>query len=453
MHALSAFRAWRNVRVRLLVILLAALAVALAASTYGFNVLFVRSTTQSADSLLRASASSELSLLSLKNGRITQSETSSDALADSRVWIFARRALVERPPDQTPLDAAAVELARQPGRTTDIAASDVRLYAVPITIGSRRVGTLVTGISLAPYEQAERSALRDSLVLATLMLALAGAAAWWMLKAALRPVVQMTEQAEAWSELELDRRFDRGEPHDELTLLASTLDGMLDRLAASLRHERRFSAEVSHELRTPLARLIAEVELALRRERTDYEYRATLELVRQNGYQLTRLVETLVAAAQHEAAGAHGTADAYEVATDAVGGVRQLAAERNLDVAAEQPSVALRLGLDRDLAERVLHPVVENACRYGLSRARVRVARRGSKIAYVVEDDGPGVAAGEEESIFEPGRRGRAGAEGDATGAGLGLALSRRLARSVSGDVTAETREGGGRFVITLPAA
>ena len=174
MHALSAFRAWRNVRVRLLVILLAALAVALAASTYGFNVLFVRSTTQSADSLLRASASSELSLLSLKNGRITRSETSSDALADSRVWIFARGALVERPPDQTPLDAAAVELARQPGRMTDVAASDVRLYAVPITIGSRRAGTLVTGISLAPYEQAEKSALRDSLALATLMLALAG---------------------------------------------------------------------------------------------------------------------------------------------------------------------------------------------------------------------------------------------------------------------------------------
>ena len=77
----------------------------------------------------------------------------------------------------------------------------------------------------------------------------------------------MTEQAEAWSEHDLDRRFGLGEPHDELTRLASTLDRLLDRIAASLRHERRFSAELSHELRTPLAKVTAEAELALRRPR------------------------------------------------------------------------------------------------------------------------------------------------------------------------------------------
>ena len=77
----------------------------------------------------------------------------------------------------------------------------------------------------------------------------------------------MTRQAAAWSEHDLDHRFALGEPHDELTELAATLDGLLDRLAASLRREQRFSAELSHELRTPLARVIAESELALRRDR------------------------------------------------------------------------------------------------------------------------------------------------------------------------------------------
>ena len=52
-----------------------------------------------------------------------------------------------------------------------------------------------------------------------------------------------------------------GEPHDELTGLAAAFDRMLDRLAASLRHEQRFSAELSHELRTPLAAILAEAEL------------------------------------------------------------------------------------------------------------------------------------------------------------------------------------------------
>src|SRR5207253_8023493 len=122
------------------------------------------------------------------------------------------------------------------------------------------------------------------------------------------------------SEQDLDRRFGLGEPHDELTQLASTLDSLLDRLAASLRRERRFSAELSHELRTPLAKVIAEAELALRRERDASEYRAALEVALRNARHVARIVEMLVAAAQHGAAATHGTADAYEVAAEAVKG-------------------------------------------------------------------------------------------------------------------------------------
>ena len=89
----------------------------------------------------------------------------------------------------------------------------------------------------------------------------------------------MTRQAAAWSEHDLDRRFALGEPHDELGELAATLDGLLDRLAASLRREQLFLAELSHELRTPLARVMAESELALRRER-DHERVPTRRLSR-----------------------------------------------------------------------------------------------------------------------------------------------------------------------------
>src|SRR6185295_11160667 len=107
-------------------------------------------------------------------------------------------------------------------------------------------------------------------------------AARWLLRASLRPVVRMTRQAAEWSEHDLDHRFALGPPHDELTELAATLDGMLDRLAASLRRERRFSAELSHELRTPLAHVLAETELALGRERQSAEYREALETIHQS---------------------------------------------------------------------------------------------------------------------------------------------------------------------------
>jgi signal transduction histidine kinase len=440
----------RNIRTRLLVIVLFALAAALAASTVGFNLLFARTTSRSADSLLRARASSELGLLTLRNGRLVASETSDDAIGDSQVWIFGPSGVIEQPRGRTSLDAAACTLAGGPRRLLDVAAADVRLYAVPVVVRGRREGTLVTGLSLAPYEQTQRTALLGSLALAVLMLVLAGAAVLWLLRSALQPVARMTEQAAAWSEHDLDRRFDLGEPHDELTQLGATLDGLLDRIAASLRHERRFSAELSHELRTPLAKVIAEAELALRRERAPSEYKAALEAALRNARQVTRIVETLVAAAQHEASASNGTADAYAVAAEAVRGVAGLAGERRIALQAEPPPAPLRLGVDGDLAERVLQPLVENACRYGRSWARVSIDRRGAKIVYLVEDDGPGITEEERESIFEPGFRGGAADNSSASGAGLGLALARRLARTASGDVA--TNPGGG-FVVSLPSA
>jgi len=82
------------------------------------------------------------------------------------------------------------------------------------------------------------------------------------------------------------------------------------------------------------------------------------------------------------------------------------------------------------------------------------LARKASRVVYVVEDDGPGVALDEQQSIFEPGIRGTAGrAANGSSGTGLGLALARRLARSVSGDVDVEPTEVGARFTVSLPAS
>ena len=88
---MTGWRFWRNVRGRLLSIMLVALAVALAAGTYGFNILFARSTSQSANSLLRARANSELGLLTLNRGRLVATETTDDALGDNQVWILVER--------------------------------------------------------------------------------------------------------------------------------------------------------------------------------------------------------------------------------------------------------------------------------------------------------------------------------------------------------------------------
>jgi len=108
-------------------------------------------------------------------------------------------------------------------------------------------------------------------VLAAMLFGLVLMASRWILRRALEPVSQMTLAAADWSEHNPDRRFARGEPYDELSSLAATLDTLLTRLGNSLRNEQRFSSEMSHELRTPLARIHAEVELALEKLRPELQ--------------------------------------------------------------------------------------------------------------------------------------------------------------------------------------
>ena len=198
--------------------------------------------------------------------------------------------------------------------------------------------------------------------------------------------------------------------------------------------------------------MLAESELALRREREPHEYRQALESIHRSADRLARTIDVLVAAVRYEAGGERGTADARAVAQDAVRACSGLAAERRMDVKIDEPRSPLRIGVDADLAERILQPVLENACRYGSTSVRVAIGRQNSTVVYEIEDDGPGVAADENDRIFEPGLRGSAPRPNGEQGAGLGLSLARRLARSVDGDVIADPAAGGGRFLVRLPS-
>src|SRR6202007_1438072 len=107
-------------------------------------------------------------------------------------------------------------------------------------------------------------------------------------------------------------------------------------------------------------------------------------------------------------------------------------------ITVHDPRVPIQVGVETDVAERVLAPLIENACRYGGSSVTIGMEQRGGSVVFTVDDDGPGVAAQDREQIFEPGWRNGSGAD-DGQGAGLGLALARRLARAAGGDVYAET--------------
>jgi two-component system OmpR family sensor kinase len=441
----------RGIRSRLLLAVVLSVGVALAVTITAFNLFLGRNLSQEADAVVKATARAQVAALQVENGRLVETETPEDTSAGSLVWVFgANGQALEAPRVGAKLNRQARLLSGSRERLLDARGGDVRLFALPVLDGNRRVGTVVTGVSLEPYRETRRSALVASLGLAAALLLILVLAARWALSSALRPVSRMTAEAAAWSERDLDRRFRLGDPHDELTQLAATLDRLLDRLAASMRREQRFSAEISHELRTPLARISAEADLALRRERAEDEYRETLRSIRTDAEQLSRALDTLVAAARQESDSPRGTADAADAAEAAIEACRALAGERSVDVVLEPPLAPIRLGVDADVAERILQPLVENACRYSNGRVQIAINRNTDDVTYTVRDNGPGIAEAELELIFEPGTRGIA-AEDDGDGAGLGLALARRLARAAGGDVSAEPSPSEGIVRARLP--
>ena len=250
-----------GVRSRLLFAVVGATALALAAGVTAFNILLEQRLSAGATSLARARADAELSSLTVRGGTLIAPESPDEGTLGNQKWVFAGSHVLESPNVGAKLERAAASLTTGRERSLDLG-EETRLYAVPVVQNGVRYGTVVSAVSLDPYHETARAALIGSLILATALLGALTLVARWILGRALLPVSRMTADATSWSEHDLDRRFDLGEPYDELTRLAATLDAMLERLSASLRREQRFTAEVSHELRTPLARIEAEVELS-----------------------------------------------------------------------------------------------------------------------------------------------------------------------------------------------
>ncbi len=439
-------------RTRLLLAIVIAVGLTLVLLIAVFNVALARGLDNDADAIARARAQGERAALAIRDGAIVAPPTAASPVLDTRAWIFAADGRPLRSPPAAPeLEAAA--RARTSAATGYAQLDDIaRLYTLPVTDASgERVGTVVAAVALAPYNRTRRVALVSSIALGVLVLTAVALASALILRAALRPVSRMTADAAAWSEQDLDERFALGPPHDEITRLAATLDGLLDRLAAGMRRERRLTAEVSHELRTPLAQIRAEADLALRRERTPEEYRDALEVIRSGADRLGTTVETLMATARQEAPLPRGTGDARAAAADVIAACGAIAAERGVALELTS-SQAVRAGVEAPVVERILQPLVENACRFARERVVVDVRIEGRDVLIGVADDGPGVAADEVESIFEPGVRAGGGAS-ERHGAGLGLPLSRRLARAAGGDVQAHGSAEGGRFSVRVPAA
>lgn len=369
-----------------------------------------------------------------------------DARLDAGVAVYdADGLLVAGSPPTSAADVYA-ELSGDPrSRTVTLAETSI-VRSQPFTLSGGVRGVVIVTERLTPYEDAEHYALFVSIGTGVLAILASAALAAFVSRRALAPVLAMAATAEDWSEHDLTSRFDLGVPGNELTTLGHTLDTLLDKVAAAIRSEQRLTAELAHELRTPLTAIQGTADLMSLRHDLDPAVREDVEELRASSRRMAETITVLLELARSAAGSvAPSTCDLREVLDDVVADL----GERRQAVRVSVPE-GLRLDVPHPLAVRALGPVVDNAVRHG-DRVDVRVlAGRGGRVLVAVDDDGEGVAADLRERIFEPGQT-----SGHRAGAGLGLSLARRIARTAGGDVRLDETNGttGARFVVELPGA
>jgi signal transduction histidine kinase len=252
---------------------------------------------------------------------------------------------------------------------------------------------------------------------------------------------------------------DSGGP--ELWMLARTLDEMAERLQQAQARERDAEAvrrdlisAVSHDLRTPLASLRAMVEAVADEVIDDPASlrRYSFEMGRSVG-QLSKLVDDLFELAQLEA-GVIATETRRsrlgEIVETALATVAVPAAEKGLRLVAEVDTTADLTCSPR--LERVLLNLLHNAVQHTPADGTVRLAAtlRDDWIELAVEDTGSGIRREDLDRVFDPFFRADPARHGP--GAGLGLALSRRIVEAMGGRISAESvAAGGARFAVSLP--
>lgn len=402
------------------------------------------------DQALRTRAQAVAATVEVRGDRIVVTGPDVDDALDAGTSIYQGSQLVEG----VDLGAELKQALLQRGRTTtDRETTAVRYLAEPLTAPtdpSRQVGTVVVSSGLGAADSTSRVIALSSLGFVALLLASTFLALRITIGRALRPVSLMGGQAAAWSDRDTDRRFDPDQGPSELRDLAGSLNAVLERVDAALRHERAFNAELSHELRTPLAHLHAEINLMAGAARngpspqpvTAEELDELLESVRR----LERLVEAALVPARAESNhGLPGRCLAREALTalhPPAGSAITLQLDGALDAV---------LAVDAALVRRAVAPVLDNAFRYAKTTVVVDVTVDSGQhlAAIIVSDDGDALPPDLTEQMFEPGFRGHT--PDPHPGAGLGLALSRRICRAAGGDTAAITGDGWTRITLTFP--
>lgn len=337
--------------------------------------------------------------------------------------------------------------------------SNLRVIAMPVHRGGNRVvAVIMLGRSTAEIHSFFELMYLIGGLLGLISMLVSGYAGFVMAKQALKPMDEIGQAATRFAEGDLSCRIDMTSRDREIRGLMRTLNKMFGDLESSISAQKRFTADASHELRIPLTILRGEIEVALLRRRKPAEYQDVLRQQLDIIERMHRIVDGLLTLARADAG-------LLELARDEVDlsllveevGQHHLTLLSSKDVRLDmQVTDGLTVIGDEHRLSRMLFNLMNNAYKHSPMNTTLTLKAFSDNEEAVIEvtDRGPGISAEHIPHIFDRFYRSDEARSREAGGAGLGLAITKRIVEAHEGRIEAESEPGEWTtFRVHLPLA
>lgn len=270
----------------------------------------------------------------------------------------------------------------------------------------------------------------------------------------LRPLERITRTARQITVRNLDSRIELPQAKDEIRQLAVTFNEMLEKIHNSFLSQKIFFQDVSHELRTPLAILKGEMEVALKRVRSQEEYSSILKSNLEEINRINRIIESLLFLSRFD----NNEITLNREAVDAAGLLRGVLDDMDILIKSRSISVEIEAGqdiildIDKEKFRRVFSNLLDNAVKYTPSGGWIKITLHKDKDKALIQvaDNGRGISPESLPFIFD-----RFFQEDKARGSGgfgLGLSIVRSIVKAHQGDIRVSSQlDKGSAFIISLP--
>lgn len=295
------------------------------------------------------------------------------------------------------------------------------------------------------------------LISALITLIVAGLLGFFLVWLMLRPLHTIIGIALEIDGNHLNRRL-KIDRKDELGELAMSLNKMFEHVETAFDAERQVTADLSHELRTPLAIAQAEASLALTRERSDNEYRKSLETVSHEITHLSSVTNRLLFLAKSENGSSleKGELDLRELLKEIAQDSEAMCEMKSLTLQFDQAhgSGDYRISGDAVRLRELFLNLVDNAIKYTPAGGQVSLSlsQRDGNAIVAVRDNGIGIDGENIPNLFKRFYRISGSTSDTQNGTGLGLAISQRIAQLHNGKIEVNSKKGvGTTFTVILP--